>query len=81
MQTLVVYFILPTCIAIYVTCITVHRKKRSILAVIDDGASIVIGRCLMHVLLTSRPGSPSFPCQRTTVATLVFLRFKNRLLF
>ena len=40
-----------------------------------------MGGCLLYVLLTSRPGSPSFPCQRTTVATLVFLRFMNRLLF
>lgn len=44
-------------------------------------ASIIIGKCSLHVLLTSRPGSPSFPCQRTTVAGLVFLGFMNRLLF
>jgi hypothetical protein len=36
---------------------------------------IIIKGCLLYRLLTSRPGSPSLPCQRTIVATLVFLSF------
>lgn len=60
----------------------VHRKQ-SILAVIDDGDHQHLYHrktFIVHVLLTSRPGSPSFPCQRTIAGALVLLRVMNRLL-
>lgn len=84
MQTLVVYFILQsTHTAIYAVCITMcTEKKVFLLLLMMETISIYYNRkmFIVHVLLTSRPGSPSFPCQRTIVATLVFLSFMNRLL-
>lgn len=66
------------CVHIYVYR---NNKKYSCCYWWRPSASIIIGRCSLHVLLTSRPGSPSLPCQRTTVAILVFPGFMNRLPF